>query len=165
MITRNNIAGFTQLEVRPVSRLKISAGIRVEQNMLDDEKDKLVPVFRTGSTGRQQDYTFLRASFGQGYRYPSIAEKYATTTLGSVKVFPNPAVEAESGWSSEIGVMQGFKMGEFRGQGDLSFFFTQNREMIEYIFGVHQDPVSGLSDFGFKATNVEQSRIYGREVK
>jgi outer membrane receptor protein involved in Fe transport len=61
--------------------------------------------------------------------------------------------------------MQGFKMGESRGQGDLSFFFTQNREMIEYIFGVHQDPVSGLSDLGFKATNVEQSRIYGGEVE
>ena len=104
-------------------------------------------------------------STGQGYPYPSIAEKYATTTLGSVKVFPNPAVEAESGWSSEIGVMLGFKMGEFRGQGDLSFFFSQNSDMIEYIFGVHQDPVSGLSDLGFKATNVEQSRIYGGEVE
>lgn len=160
-----NIAGFTQLEVRPVSKLKISAGIRVEQNMLDDEKDKLVPVFRTGINWQAADYTFLRASFGQGYRYPSIAEKYATTTLGSVRVFPNPSVEAESGWSSEIGVMQGFILGEYRGQGDLSFFFSQNSDMIEYIFGVHQDPVSGLSDLGFKATNVEQSRIYGGEVE
>ncbi len=160
-----NIAGFAQLEARPVSRLKIIGGVRVEQNILDGERDRLVPVFRTGVNWQAAEFSFLRASFGQGYRYPSIAEKYATTTLGSVRVFPNPAVEPESGWNTEIGVMQGFMIGEFRGEGDLSFFFSQNSDMIEYIFGVHQDPVSGLSDLGFKATNVEQSRIYGGEME
>lgn len=160
-----NIAGFAQLEARPVSRLKIIGGVRVEQNILDGERDRLVPVFRTGVNWQAGEFTFLRASFGQGYRYPSIAEKYATTTLGSVRVFPNPAVESESGWSTEIGVMQGFMIGEFRGEGDLSFFFSQNSDMIEYIFGVHQDPSTGLSDLGFKATNVEQSRIFGGETE
>ncbi|MFZ2286471.1 MAG: TonB-dependent receptor [Bacteroidales bacterium] len=160
-----NIAGFTQLEMRPVSRLKIVGGVRLEQNILDGERDRLVPVFRTGINWQAADFTFLRGSFGQGYRYPSIAEKYATTTLGSVRVFPNPAVEPESGWSTEIGVMQGFMIGDYRGEGDLSFFLSQNSDMIEYIFGVHQDPSSGLSDLGFKATNVEQSRIYGGEME
>ncbi|MBE0677438.1 MAG: TonB-dependent receptor, partial [Bacteroidales bacterium] len=160
-----NIAGFAQLEARPVSRLKIIGGVRVEQNILDGERDRLVPVFRTGVNWQAAEFTFLRASFGQGYRYPSIAEKYATTTLGSVRVFPNPAVQPESGWSTEIGVMQGFMIGEFRGEGDLSLFFSQNSDMIEYIFGVHQDPSTGLSDLGFKATNVEQSRIYGGEME
>lgn len=160
-----NIAGFAQLEARPVPRLKIIGGVRVEQNILDGERDRIVPVFRTGVNWQAAEFTFLRASFGQGYRYPSIAEKYATTTLGSVRVFPNPAVDPESGWSTEIGVMQGFMTGELRGEGDLSFFFSQNSDMIEYIFGVHQDPSSGLSDLGFKATNVEQSRIYGVEME
>jgi iron complex outermembrane receptor protein len=160
-----NVAGFAQAEVRPVSRLKISAGIRVEQNSLDKEKDRLVPVFRTGLNWQAADYTFLRASFGQGYRYPSVAEKYATTTLGSVRVFPNPGVEAESGWSTELGVKQGLIIGELRGEGDLSFFFSQNSDMIEYVFGIHQDPATGQSDLGFKATNVEQSRIYGGEIE
>lgn len=160
-----NIAGFTQVEVRPLSRLKISGGVRVEQNILDGDRDKLVPVFRTGINWQAAEYTFLRASFGQGYRYPSIAEKHATTTLGSVRIFPNPTVKAESGWNSEIGVMQAFKTGELRGEGDLSLFFSQNSDMIEYIFGIHQDPLTGLFDLGFKATNVEQSRIYGGEIE
>ena len=56
--------------------------------------DKIVPIFRTGINWQAADYTFLRASFGQGYRYPSIAEKYASTTLGSVKIFPNPYCHA-----------------------------------------------------------------------
>lgn len=160
-----NIAGFTQLEVRPSGRLKIIGGVRVEQNILDGERDRLVPVLRTGINWQAADFTFLRASFGQGYRYPSVAEKHATTTLGSVRVFPNPSVIPESGWNTEAGVMQGFLIGEIRGEGDLSFFLSQNSDMIEYIFGVHQDPSTGESGLGFKATNVEQSRIYGGELE
>jgi outer membrane receptor protein involved in Fe transport len=56
-------------------------------------------------------------------------------------------------------------IGRFRGEGDLSVFLSQSRDMIEYIFGVHQDPGTGISDLGFKATNVEQSRIMGTEVE
>lgn len=160
-----NLAGFAQMEVQPVKRLKVSAGVRAEQNILDGEWDRLVPVFRTGINFRAAEYTFLRASFGQGYRYPSVAEKYATTTLGSVSVFPNPAVKAESGWTSEVGVRQGIMAGEFMGEGDLSLFFSQNKNMIEYIFGLHQDPATGMSGLGFKATNVEQSRVYGAEIE
>ncbi len=160
-----NVAGFAQLEVRPVSRLKISGGLRIEQNILDDERDGIVPVFRAGLNFQAADYTFIRASFGQGYRYPSIAEKYASTTLGSVRIFPSPFVKAESGWSSEIGIKQGVLFGKMMGEGDLSLFFSQNIDMIEYIFGIHQDPSTGISDVGFKATNVEQSRVYGAELE
>jgi iron complex outermembrane receptor protein len=160
-----NVAGFAQMEVRPIKNLKISGGLRIEQNILDGERDKIVPVFRTGINFQAAEYTFLRASFGQGYRYPSIAEKYASTTLGSVRIFPSPYVKAESGWSSEIGIKQGIMLGKTRGEGDLSLFLSQNRDMIEYIFGIHQDPSSGISDVGFKATNVEQSRVYGTELE
>ena len=160
-----NLAGFAQAEVHPVSRLKVTGGVRVEQNYLDRDPDRPVPVFRTGLNFQAAKYTFLRASFGQGYRYPSIAEKHASTTLGSVRIFPSPFVRAESGWSSEAGVMQGFMIGRFSGEGDLSLFLSQSSDMIEYIFGVHQDPESGDSDLGFKATNTEYSRIYGTELE
>ncbi len=51
------------------------------------------------------------------------------------------------------------------GEGDLSLFFSQNTDMIEYVFGIHQDPSTGTSGLGFKATNVEQSRVYGGEIE
>jgi outer membrane receptor protein involved in Fe transport len=161
----SDIAEFTQLELKPLERLKIVAGVRVEQNSLDKEKDKIVPVFRTGINWQVAGYTFLRASFGQGYRYPSIAEKYASTTLGSVKIFPNPFVKAESGWNSEIGIKQGISSGNITGQADFSIFFSQNKDMIEYLFSNFPDPVTGIYNFGFQATNVEQSRVYGYEFE
>ena len=94
--TGMNMAGFTQLEANLVPGLKLVAGVRIEQNSLDGKRDKIVPIFRTGINWHAAEYTFLRASFGEGYRYPSIAEKHASTTLGSVKIFPNPSVQPES---------------------------------------------------------------------
>jgi iron complex outermembrane receptor protein len=160
-----NLAGFSQLEMNPLQRLKLVAGVRVEQNSLDDKNDRIKPVFRTGINWQAADYTFIRGSFGQGYRYPSIAEKYASTTLGSVKIYPNPYVEAESGWSTEIGLKQGVKIGKTTGQADLSIFMSKNSDMIEYIFSNYPDPVTGVFDFGFQATNVEQSKVYGFETE
>jgi len=42
---------------------------------------------------------------------------------------------------------------------------SQNENMIEYIFSNYPDPVTGIFDFGFQATNVEQARIYGAETE
>jgi outer membrane cobalamin receptor len=160
-----NFAGFTQLEANPFQKLKMVAGLRMEQNSLDGKHDKFVPVLRTGINWQAAEYTFIRASFGQGYRYPSIAEKYASTTLGSVKIYPNPYVSSESGWSSEIGLKQGILIGETSGQADIALFLSQNEDLIEYVFSNYPDPVTGIFDFGFQATNVEQSRIYGYEME
>jgi outer membrane cobalamin receptor len=160
-----NIAGFSQFELNPLPGVKIVAGIRLEQNSVDDTHDKLVPIFRTGINWQAAEYTFLRASFGQGYRYPSIAEKYASTTLGSVKIYPNPFVEAESGWSAETGFKQGILLGSMKGQADISVFMSQNINMIEYLFGNYPDPVTGVFDYGFLATNIENSRVYGSEIE
>lgn len=161
----SNFAGYTQLELDPIKRLKFVAGVRLEQNALDGIKDRLVPVFRTGVNFQAAEYTFLRASFGQGYRYPSIAEKHASTTLGSVRIYPNPSVEPESGWSAETGIKQGLVIGTLKGEADLALFYSQNKNMIEYLFAIYEDPpLSGNSGYGFQATNLEQSRVYGTEA-
>lgn len=160
-----NIAGFAQLELIPAARLKLVAGVRAEQYSLDNKRDKIVPIIRTGLNWQVADYTFLRASYGQGYRYPSIAEKFASTTLGSVKIYPDPFVKAESGWSTEVGVKQGIAVGETKGQADLSVFMSQNINMIEYLFGNYPDPVTGIFGYGFMATNIEDARVYGSEIE
>jgi iron complex outermembrane receptor protein len=154
-----NVAGYTQLEIRPVKKLKAVAGFRLEQNSLDGIKDKLVPVFRAGINWQAADFTFIRASFGQGYRFPSIAEKHASTTLGSVVIFPNPTIHPESGWSTEAGIKQGISLGKMTGQADVSLFMSQNINMIEYELAM----IDGLT--GFKADNIEQSRVYGGETE
>jgi iron complex outermembrane receptor protein len=122
-------------------------------------------VVRAGLNWQAADYTFVRASFGQGYRFPSIAEKYASTTLGSVVIFPNPDVLPESGWSTEAGVKQGVAFGKITGQADFSVFLSQNKNMIEYFLAIYTDPETGIPSTGFKATNIEQARVYGGELE
>jgi outer membrane cobalamin receptor len=163
--SETNIAGFTQIEASPVPRIKLVAGVRLEQYFLDGSHNKLVPVIRAGLNWQAAEFTFIRGSFGQGYRYPSIAEKFASTTLGSIKIFPNQYINPESGWNSEIGIKQGILMGEIKGQADFSVFLSQNKDMIEFLFGSYPDMQTGLYDFGFMATNIEQSRIYGCELE
>jgi outer membrane cobalamin receptor len=154
-----NIAGFGQLEMRPFPRLKAVAGFRVEYFSLDGDDHKVVPIFRAGLNWQGADYTFLRASFGQGYRYPSIAEKWASTTLGSILLIPNPDILSESGWNAELGVKQGFMLGEITGQADLSLFLMQNSNLIEFYFSIYSQGI------GFMANNIEQARVYGTELE
>lgn len=154
-----NAGAFAQVEIRPAERLKLAGGVRLEQNVLDSDPDKPVPVFRTGVNWQAAEFTFLRASFGQGYRFPSIAEKYASTTLGSVTIFPNPTLESEAGWSSEAGIKQGIRLGKITGQADFSVFVSKNSNFIEYLFGLYP---GGL---GFMADNLEKSSISGTELE
>lgn len=160
-----NLAGFAQAEGTISERLKLVAGFRLEHNSLDGINERTVPIFRTGVNWQLAEYTYLRGSYGQGNRYPSIAEKYASTTLGAVRIVPNPGIMPETGWSSEIGIKQGLMLGGMTGQADLALFLSQNKDLIEYIFGYYPDPITGAYDFGFQATNVEQSRITGGEIE
>ncbi len=155
-----NFAGFSQLEIRPSERLKAVAGLRLEHFSLDGKSDRLIPIVRAGLNWKAADYTYLRASFGQGYRFPSIAEKFASTTLGSVKIIPNPDILAEEGWNTEIGLKQGFLLGKIAGQADLSVFLMQNSNLIEFLFATY--PGKGI---GFRADNLEKARIYGTEFE
>jgi iron complex outermembrane receptor protein len=88
-----------------------------------------------------------------------MAEKFAATTIGSIKIIANPDILSESGWSTEVGIKQGVLLGKMTGQADFSLFLLQNSNMIEYMFGIYPQ---GL---GFRATNVEQSRVYGLEIE
>jgi iron complex outermembrane receptor protein len=160
-----NLGIFSQLEAVFTDRLRATTGIRLEQNWLDTEFDKLIPLFRAGLNYRVFDYTFLRASFGQGYRFPSVAEKYASTTLGSVRIFPSLFIQPEKGWNAEIGAKQGIAAGGFTGFVDLAFFYSQNTNMIEFIFGNYPVPGKDQYGLGFKATNTEASRVYGTELQ
>lgn len=162
-----NAGLYAQVQGEPVEKLKLVAGMRLEHNRLDNQSDSIapvVPLFRAGLNYRLAAYTYLRASFGQGYRFPSIAEKFASTTLGSVKIFPNAYIQSEKGWNAELGFRQGISVGPYQGQADLAAFYTRNRNMVEFIFGIYPDPATGVYGLGFRADNLEASRVSGLET-
>ena len=160
-----NVAGYAQLEAKPLPWLRGVAGVRLEEYILDGEAENLIPIFRAGVNVTLAESTFLRASVGQGYRYPAVAEKFAYTTVGSVRIIPNDEIKPESGWSSEVGLKQGFSFGSFSGQADMAVFYSQNKDLIEFEFGYWYDPFEDDYTYGFKPNNIENSRVYGAEAE
>src|SRR5205085_440302 len=105
------------------------------------------------------------------YRFPTIAEKFVSTDVGPLVIFPNPEVNPEYGWSSEIGVKQGFKISSWLGYLDLCAFRSEYRDFMEFTFGFYPpypykqgDPIN-INDLfkylGFKTVNVSNARITG----
>jgi len=162
-----NNAIFAQLDAKPLEKLNLSLGVRFERYKLDRQVEYSNPVVRAGLNYQVFEYTYLRASFGQGYRFPSVAEKFTATSVGAMNIFPNPDLQSERGWSAELGVKQGVRLGEWNGYIDMAAFWTQYHEMIEFNFGVYKpDSVEypGLEHVGFKALNVGNARITGFET-
>ena len=153
-----NTAIFAQTE-HSIYKLKLSLGIRAERIKLDTSPDTIVPVFRGGLNYPIGRGGFLRASFGQGFRMPSVAERYARTQAGALVILPNPEVMGERSWSSEIGFRQLIDFPRLKGFTDLALFNTRYFDMIEYTFGIYIG--EGL---GFRAQNITDANIYGLEL-
>ena len=79
--------------------------------------------------------TFIRSSWGQGYRFPSMAELFVTTNVSDIEIFPNPELRSEKGWSSEIGLKQAVQFGKFRSFIDIAAFIMRYDDMMEFTFG------------------------------
>jgi iron complex outermembrane receptor protein len=159
-----NTALYSQLDALVLKRLQVSTGIRWEVNSLDGEFFYSLPVLRAGLNYQAAKGTFIRASLGQGYRFPSVAEKYTDTNIGGLRIFPNPDLEPEWGWSTEVGIKQGFTFGTWAGYGDMALYWTEYSEMIEFTFGFYPpdpDDIPTFDDVGFKALNIGTARISG----
>jgi len=129
----------------------------VGNTVIPDQKvTESKPVFRFGINYQFANQSYLRGSWGQGYRYPTIAEKFVTTQVGPTMVSPNPDLESETGWSAEIGIKKGFKVSAFRGFADFTFFWMEYDNMMEFIF-------TGLKK-GFQSQNIGDTRIKGLDI-
>ena len=197
--TSNNIAAYGQYEHK-IGKLDITAGARLEYFEMDGKsgdtdfmllkKDSLTipfyPVFRTAFHYELVKYTHLRASLGQGIRYPSVAERYTQTSVGALNIFPNPSLRPEIGWAAEIGLKQGVKIGSWKGMLDVAAFVNEYSNMMEFSFiyfnPITQQPLNpvnpspddiqfltngqyNIADWvGFQAQNAEKARITGLDL-
>jgi outer membrane receptor protein involved in Fe transport len=179
----NNAALFTQVD-KKWKRLSASFGIRGEYFKTDSvetredvyllmdrskpiaKQSKVKPVFRAGLNYHLFSATYLRASFGQGFRFPSVAERFIKTSAGGLNIYPNDSLRPESGWSTEIGIKQGLRLGQWKGYLDVAAFWTEYNNMMEFSFGKYEnqnDPFN-LVGFGFQSQNIGNTRIKGIDV-
>ena len=152
----SNEAVYLQLDKKWFDKLNVSGGVRYEFNQIAGLKESR-PVFRLGANYQVANYTFIRASWGQGYRFPTIAEKYISTSVTGLSIYPNPDLTSETGWSGELGVKQGVKISNWQGMIDVSGFISEYDNMMEFTFGYYPFP-------GFMSLNIGDTRIMGGEI-
>lgn len=174
--TNFNQAIYTQLENKFFGRLTVSLGARLEYfriGKFDKYKfynagvatpydtsivdEGFQPVFRGGLNFKAAEYTFIRASVGQGYRFPTIAERFIKTKIGGVDIIANPTLKPELSWSVELGVKQGFKIGKFMGYVDIAGFYQEYKNYIEFNFAI----IPSIGSFGFVSLNTGKARVAG----
>jgi iron complex outermembrane receptor protein len=122
------------------------------------------PIFRAGMNLKVMKETYVRFSYGQGYRFPTIAERYIRTNVGSFGVFENPDLKSEKSWNAEVGVKQGFKFFNYFGYFDMAVFQQEYYNTIEYLFGFWDSTYSTIGGAGFKFLNTGHSRITGVDI-
>jgi iron complex outermembrane receptor protein len=182
--TSHNSAAYVQYE-KKWQKMDFSVGTRAEYFELDGKRGDsdfyfgndttnmtklpVYPILRAGLHYAINKSTHLRASYGQGIRFPSVAERYAATSNGGVVIFPNPSLRPEIGWAAEVGVKQVFRISEWKGMLDVAAFVNQYSNMIEYTFGLYNPDTVVItaenlaSWIGFQAQNAESARITGLE--
>jgi iron complex outermembrane receptor protein len=168
-------------------KLDLQAGLRLEYCQLNNETPEtnynwggqtlpIYPVVRFGGHYALRKSTHLRASFGQGIRFPAVAERYISTSVGGLRIFQNPDLLAERGWAAELGLKQVVVVGDWKALLDVAGFINAYDNMTEFAFGVFKpDTMAFLQTtnpsalnylynwVGFQAQNAERARITGIE--
>lgn len=168
----HNSALFMQLDKKFFDRLTLSGGVRYEWYRVNTYNSN-APIFRAGANLRLMDGTFVRASIGQGIRFPTIGERFIVTDVGGQNIYPNPDLQPERSYNAEFGIKQGFEIGQFRGFIDAAVFYQEYRNFIEFTFGpwnprvlqfgddVYIDAVNLDKMLGFKSVNTGRASVKG----
>jgi iron complex outermembrane receptor protein len=155
-----NWSGYAEVRKTFKELLSVSVGFRKEAYWLNDNDRDDAQIFRGGLNLKLAEGTNIRASYGQGYRYPTIAERYIKTAVGSFGVFDNPDLKPEKSWNMEAGIRQGYKVGIFYGYLDVAAFKQEYENTIEYLFGFW-DSTYTFALAGFKFLNTGKSQVTG----
>ncbi|MEZ4829205.1 MAG: TonB-dependent receptor [Bacteroidia bacterium] len=161
----NTLGVYTQLDGK-FGRLTTSLGFRYETVQIDGAARESRPVARAGLNLRLWPGMNIRTSFGQAFRVPSVAERFANTTGGGIVVEPNPNIQSEYGYSAEVGLRQGFLADRpsfvLKGYLDLAGFLMNYEDMVE--FGITKRQIFPVQDIRFSSINVANARISGIEL-
>ncbi|MGB1293865.1 MAG: TonB-dependent receptor [Flavobacteriales bacterium] len=160
-----NLGAYAQLEYK-YKKLAATAGARYEYNNENNNIDK-APIYRLATNYKLSNRTFLKASYGEAIRFPSLLEKFFQRNAGEITFLPNPDLEPEKGWTGEVGILHKFKTGNWKFSAEANAFIMKFDNMTELSFGVWGGDVNkdlNPLGIGFKAVNVGETRVSGIEL-
>jgi len=149
----NGFGIYSQWEYRLAENLLITIGARFDFFRLDtlNYSSDISP--KVGLNYKLNGNTILRASAGKGFRAPTLAEAFTSTTTSGITVKPNPDLQSERSYSFEIGANQSFAQ---IFSLDLALFDNEYVNFIEPAI----DPTDGKIVFD----NITKARVRGLEL-
>ena len=165
-------------------KLNVILGGRAEFiNAGNNDYPAVLPVFRFSSTYKITEKGILRLSMGQGYRFPSLAERFVKQTLAEISIppiiefdfglQPNPTLQPEYGWSAELGYKKVIKNDTWQGYFDFAAFAIRYNDMIYLTLDYHKDLGRAIiandlledpTPFGYRYINLENTLVSGFEI-
>lgn len=144
---------YSVADIRFTFPLIISFGLRYDYGKIDtlESSGSLSP--KLGLNYRLADNFVLRSSLGTGFRNPSLAEAFTSTSTSGITVKPNPNIKPERNVTFEVGINYTFQS---LLELDLAVFQNEYFKMIE----ASVDPKDGLIFFN----NLLRARIQGLEM-
>jgi len=128
-------AAFVQWDGQ-LYRLNYGIGFRHEQLLVNGWMKEQHPVIRAGINYGIGKSTYLRGSYGGGFRSATVAEMFSNTRIGTIRLASDPSLSAEMSKAWEFGFLQQLNFWGLQTQLDVAFFSTRYTNMIEYSFGV-----------------------------
>lgn len=156
-----NAALYLQFDKKFWNRLNVNGGVRAEYFSVNGRDTIIRPVFRLGVSSELWREGYLRGSFGEGFRFPTIAERYISTTVGGLPIVPNPEIQPERSFAGEIGIKQGIKIGKFLGYLDVAGFWQEYQNFVEFNAGKYGDIDNGYFGLAFRSVNTGPAMVRG----
>lgn len=147
---------YVQIEQRLWERLKATVGGRYDwedaemSGSTGDLSRKLGLNLTLGSN------TNVRFSLGEGFRTPTIGERFVSTFTSGLRISPNPDLRPERSASVEMGIRQALTKSM---NMDLAFFYNEYKDLIEP--QLDSDPDQAVV---IRFRNVLQARIRGIDL-
>ncbi|AFH49866.1 Iron complex outer membrane receptor protein [Ignavibacterium album JCM 16511] len=133
--------------------LIVSVGLRYDYGKLDSLKASGSISPKVGLNYKLLENLIFRSSLGTGFRNPTLAEAFTSTSTSGITVKPNPKIKPERNLTIELGVTYSYQS---LFEIDFALFQNEYYKMIE----ASVDPSDGLIFFN----NLLRARIQGFEI-
>lgn len=133
--------------------LIVSVGLRYDYGKLDSLKPSGSLSPKIGFNYKPVENLIFRSSLGTGFRNPSLAEAFTSTSTSGITVKPNPKINQERNLTFEFGINYSYQS---LFEIDFAVFQNEYYKMIE----ASVDPIDGLIFFN----NILRARIQGIEL-
>ncbi len=147
---------YAQTEYDGINSAIITLGGRFDLETAEEIENNLQFSPKLGISYALFDKMNLRASIGNGFRVPTVAERYASVSFQGFKVIPNLTLKPEKSWSFETGLNYEFEMFKNPFYLDFAIFNNELSDLIEPTFSTN-----GNAEIQFQ--NVTKARISGIE--